>query len=192
MELVIATGNSNKIWRLEKIITTIHPDIHLTNISELHFNPPWENGLTQVDNLLIKLKYYYRLLGKNIISEDDIVEFKIGSEYVPIISVDHLLSAGKDPFTGWGEYLQKNKIHSGRLIKQYGVVIDGKIKTGQVIFPLMIKTSGITKSESEKNILNNFVGPKRIGETFVEMTIVERDGYMQVQCSPVLKRLLAK
>ena len=64
MELVIATGNSNRIGRLEKIITTIRPDIHLTNIFDLNINPPQENGSTQADNLLIKLKYYYRLLGR--------------------------------------------------------------------------------------------------------------------------------
>ena len=192
MELVIATGNSNRIGRLEKIITTLRPDIHLTNIFDLNINPPQENGSTQADNLLIKLKYYYRLLGKNIISEDDIIEFKIKNKYFPVVSLNQFLPPDKDPFTGWLEYIKKKGITSGQLVKSYGAVIDGEIKTGQVIIPLVIKTGQIYQNPVKKNVLNNFIGPKKIRKTFVEMTIMERDGYMQTQCSPVLKKLLAK
>ncbi|MFA6368816.1 MAG: non-canonical purine NTP pyrophosphatase, partial [Candidatus Shapirobacteria bacterium] len=114
MELVLATKNINKIRRLKRIINKIFPDIILTDISDLNIESPQENGLTQEENLNIKLNYYHRLLNKNTISEDDIIELKTKEKYISIVKINNFFNTKNDLFENWIDYLGKNNINAER------------------------------------------------------------------------------
>lgn len=190
--ITIASSNPNKIRRLQKIIAAIRPSIQLSDIASLNIKAPEEDGLTQEENLLIKLNYYHKVLKANIICEDDIIELRIGDKYLPIVSINHFVNSDENQFVGWQKYLQENSVNGGKLVKLYGTVYDGKTRTGEVVIPLLVKTDNVNQNVSEKNVLNNFIGPAEIGKTYCEMSDSEKDEYMRKECSPVLDKLLAK
>mgnify|MGYP000882717430 CR=1 FL=1 len=192
MDIVIATSNQNKIRRMEALIAAVNPEIKVGNIVSHNIPTPIEDGKSQFENLMIKLNYYHKFLGGNIITEDDIIELQVDDEFIPIININNFIGPEEDQFLGWKKYLDEHKISGGRLVKCYGVIIDNEVKVEKVIIPLIVKSETENPKQSEKNILNNFIGPEKIGETFVEMTKLERDSYMQTTCLPALTKLLAK
>ncbi|MDD4937407.1 MAG: non-canonical purine NTP pyrophosphatase [Candidatus Shapirobacteria bacterium] len=190
MELVLATKNINKIRRLKKIFSKNFPNIFLTDVSDLNIKSPQENGLKQEDNLKIKLNYYHKILEKDIISEDDVLELKVKGKYILILKVNDFFKNGNNLYEDWINYLRKNNIITGRLIKNYGIVINNQIKISKVVVPLIVKTKGICKKNIESNLLNNFVGPMEKGLTFNEMSKNERDKYMNNLCEPLIRQLI--
>lgn len=192
MEMVIGSNNPNKIKRLNKIINSVCPDIRLSDISRMGIKSPEENSSTPVGNLLIKLDYYQKKLHNNVICEDDVIEFEIKGNFVPIVSLNKFLPKSEFLFDEWKKYLSKNKIVSGKLIKYYGVAFNSKIKMDKIEIPLIIKYDGISQDMAEINILNNFIGPKQIGRVYSKMTDKEREDFILRIGSPVIKKLLAR
>ena len=192
MDIIITTTNQNKIRRMKALIAAANPEIRTSSIASLKIQAPVEDGKKQSDNLLIKLNYYHKILGVNIIAEDDIIELKIDNEYVPIISINSFIVPGDDQFLEWKKYLREHNITKGRLIKCYGIILKKITSIEKVIIPIMIDTNEKSPNQNEGNILNNFIGPESVGRTFAKMTMPERDSYMQTICLPALTKLLTK
>jgi hypothetical protein len=192
MQIKIATSNQNKIRRLESLIRTVNPEISTSNITDLNIPAPVEDGKSQTENLMIKLNYYHKLLGGNVIAEDDIIKLQVGNEFIPIISINSVISTNEDQFVGWKSYLKERGVTRARLVKCYGTIIDNKVGIEEVMIPLIVDTRAESPNQNEKNILNNFIGPETVGKTYVEMTTSERDAYMQTMCLPALTKLLTR
>jgi len=192
MQIKIATTNPNKIRRLKSLIKMVNPESRISDITGLNIPAPIEDGKNRTENLMIKLNYYHKLLGDNVIAEDDIIELQVGDEFIPIISINSFITASDNQFSEWKKYFKDHNVSKGRLVKYYGIILDEIIRTEEVIIPIMIDTKAESSNQNEKNILNNFIGPEAIGRTYVEMTTPERDAYMQTMCLPVLIKLFTK
>lgn len=190
MQLTIASRNLNKIRRLKSLINDIRKDIIVDDISCLSMLHPDESGKTQQENLLIKLTYYYSVLNKNIISEDDCFEFKVNKKLISIVNVNRFFPGGKDLFLAWRNFFTTNHISKGKLIKYFGVIINSKFKKRKVVIPINVYLHGLKQNKREINILNNFVGPVDCKKSFIQMTVDEKNLFLQKKCSRQLKELL--
>lgn len=190
MQLTIASRNPNKIKRLKNLILCIRKEIVIDDISQLSIPNPNESGKTQQENLLIKLKYYYDILNKNIISEDDCFEFKVEDKLISIVNVNSFFSGEKDLFLSWRNFFTNNHISKGKLIKYFGVVINNKFKKRKVVIPINVYLHGLKHNKREINILNNFVGPVGCKKPFIQMSVDEKNRFLQKKCSRQLKELL--
>lgn len=189
MDLIIASSNINKIKRLKILISTINPEIKIKSLNTDIIKVPLEGNECQRKNLVTKLNYYYRFFGKNVICEDDAFEFNGKNGNILIVNVNSYLKQNENKFELWKKYFKENNIERGKLIKYFGVNIDGKLKTCKMIIALIVKTEVVVK-KSEKNILNNFVGPQLIGKTFTEIPKKDKNIYMNDVCLLALKKIL--
>lgn len=190
MELIIASTNTNKVYRLRKVIKNITKDVIVRDISKLSISPPKEKGGTQKDNLLIKLNYYYSHTNKNIIVEDDCFEFLIDNKWKKIINVNNFFSNKKGTYQALRKYFSDHHIMKGNLIKYFATKINRRTRIAKVIIPLNIFVNR-RKMNKKINILNNFVGPAIFNKTFAEMGILERDNYLSNICIKKIKNLLS-
>lgn len=189
MKLVIATTNINKIKRLTKIIRKINNNIEIEDISKLKIKAPDEDSNNQKKNLLKKLYFYKNLLKTNVFCEDDAFKFRKKNNYISIVKVNNFFYSPKNLYKSWLEYFKSNEIYQGKLIKYFGTIIEGKIKTTKIVIPLIVKTSQHRNVVVEKNVLNNFIGPELYEKTFVEMSNEEKDNYMERKYLSALKKL---
>ncbi|MFA5025738.1 MAG: non-canonical purine NTP pyrophosphatase [Candidatus Shapirobacteria bacterium] len=190
MDLIIASSNTNKIRRLKKLISIIKPEIKLKDLENQIIKTPPENSNQQEKNLMMKLKYYHRILGKNVICEDDAVKFETKEGLVSVVKVNSFFLKTDNIYQQWKKYFRVNQINQGKLIKFFGVIIDGKIGITKVMIPLIIKSEGIINNKIEKNVLNNFIGPQSEGMTFTEMSQTEKDDYFKRICLPILGQII--
>lgn len=189
MDLIVASSNSNKVKRLKILISAVNPEIKIRPLGKRVVKAPLENSKHQKENLITKLSYYYRFLKKDIVCEDDAFEFENKDGHVLIVNVNSFFKGTGNVFQLWQEYFQKNNIERGKLIKYFGVNVDGKLKTSKVVIPVIVKTD-VTVKKFEKNILNNFIGPLSFGKSFAQISKSEKDNYMNSVCLPALKKIL--
>ncbi len=190
MQLTIASRNPNKIKRLKNLILCIRKEIVIDDISQLSIPYPNESGKTQQENLLIKLTYYYSILNKNIISEDDCFEFKVEDKLISIVNVNSFFSGEKDLFLSWRNFFTNNHISKGKLIKYFGVVINNKFKKRKAVIPINVHLHGLIQNKREINILNNFIGPISCKTSFAQMGEKEKKLFLLKKCTRQLKELL--
>lgn len=189
MNFVIATSNTNKIERLKKVLVKIDFKVTLDDLVDKNVEVVPEISNSQIINLKTKLKYYHSLLNTNVICEDDAFEFLTTRGLIIVIKVNDFFKKKKDIFQQWKNFFDKNNVKRGKLIKYFGVVINGKTKIQKIEIPLVVKHDRV-KNISEKNILNNFLGPFSEKKTFNEMSSEEKDIYFEKKYISVLKKLI--
>lgn len=179
-KILIGTSNNSRLINISRIIHEIDPKLELLNPQILNIKTPIENGNSELENLNIKLNYYYKLTKIPTISFDDGLNLEIKK-----VNPQHLIRRSNnnqlendqiDTFNYWKNITNKYKKINGKLIKTMGI----KRSHFTIILRKEIEINMVSSNEYyeiNKNPLNYFIKPKGFNDSISKFNNFEIDKF---------------
>lgn len=157
-DIVIGSTNSYKISVISETVSLIDPEIKLIRkrIPKSKIFP--ETNDYPLENAKQKALFYGKLFHKNVLSEDDAL--LINNEIISLHRKNGKFQTKKQIYNYWFNFLKKQRVLRGKLIKAYAFYKDNNILFGQVEKNIKLE---LPKNKIEKingNPLNYFIVPK--------------------------------
>jgi len=176
--IFVATTNTDKLVNISYQIHLLYPSLNIDSILSFGIKPPDENGKSEKENCLIKARYYYSKIKRTIISEDSGIYFdNLLASQQPGYIIHRKNQSIKNPIDYWKEYIRKNKIESGKILKYYCVAHQNKFFICQIVVPVTFNFDYLSPTPPSFNIFNNFMVPKGFSVPINKLTHEEKDNF---------------
>ncbi|MFA4827372.1 MAG: non-canonical purine NTP pyrophosphatase [Candidatus Shapirobacteria bacterium] len=188
--IYIATTNIDKYKNISYQIRLLNPSLKIKTIVSFNIKPPDENGKNEKENCLIKAKCYYSIIKKAIISEDSGVYFDhLSIDLQPSSVIRNKNFDINSPIDYWRQYIIKNKINTGKIIKYYCIACKDKYFICKIIVPVTFNTDLLTPNPSITNFFNYLMIPKGYPALISNLTHQQKDDLYKQYYLPSLKKI---